>query len=341
MSAAAPTDTARSPQLLHADITKRDGDDGHTPRTRQPSPANGGAEGEVRHPPSCASASSWCPTQSHAQAASGAAGAPAESPVASTASVPDAAAPRPARSLTGRARIIARGPLAGLPRKPATDRRTALDRSQVAELANAAAFAASLGVPFNAMLTVRWGLLPGFVDDDLPRLQTILLDRAARWLGRDGVVLHAVWTRERARGVGLHTGIAMHLPSRRLAQALCAYLERSMGFVTRYGHRAVWLTWGARSHAAWAGSLRYLLKGLDHRAFIYVGTQTANLGVELGIDHRGQQGFVPIKRAGTTQNIGRAARKRAGWRDVRDVAGLRRLICGESFDGSPTKGGAG
>lgn len=304
-----------------------------------------GADGEVQPPPFCASTASLCPAQPGVEAAPAMAGASAKPDGSKALSVPEMArvsgVPRPAHSQAGRARTITRGHLAGLPRKPVTDRRHALDRAHVVELANAAAFAASLGVPFNAMLTVRWTLLPGFVDDDLPRLQAMLTDRTTRWLRRHGLVLHAVWTRERARGVGLHTGFALHLPSRRLAKALCGYLERSMGFRKRYGHCGVWLTWGGRSHAAWAGSLRYLLKGLDHRSFFYVGTETANLGVELGIDHRGQQGFVPVKRAGTTQNIGRAARKRAGWRDVRDLAGLRRILCGESFDGSPTKGGAG
>lgn len=300
-----------------------------------------GADGEVQPPPFCASTASLCPAQPGVEAAPAMAGASAK-PVASAApSVPTAGLLRSRPLVPDCARIITRGPLAGLPRTPMTDRRHGLDRAQVAELANAAAYAASIGCPFNAQITVRWGLLPGFVDDDLPSRQTKFLDRASRWLRRHGVVLHAVWTRERARGVGLHTGIALHMPSRRLAQALCAYLERSLGFRSRFGHRGVWLTCGARSQAAWAGSLRYLLKGLDHRAFIYVGTQTANLGVELGIDHRGQQGFVPFKRVGTTQNIGSAARKRAGWRDVRDVAGLRRILCGEFFDGGPTKGGAG
>jgi hypothetical protein len=74
--------------------------------------------------------------------------------------------------------------------------------------------------------------------------------------------------------------------------------------------------------------LVYCLKGFDHRAFRYVGVNgdTENIGAALGIDHRGQQGFIDIKRCGTSQNVGPAARRKAGWTEIRGVDGLHRAL---------------
>ena len=67
---------------------------------------------------------------------------------------------------------------------------------------------------------------------------------------------------------------------------------------------------------------------MDHAAFRYIGTgsDTENIAGALGIRHRGQQGMVAIKRAGTSLNIGPAARRKAGWTETRDLAGLHRLL---------------
>jgi hypothetical protein len=75
-----------------------------------------------------------------------------------------------------------------------------------------------------------------------------------------------------------------------------------------------------------AGIMRYVLKGIDHSAFRYVGTETENIAVALGIRHRGQQGNIAIKRAGTSQNIARGARRAAGWREVRTLEGLHCIL---------------
>jgi hypothetical protein len=51
-----------------------------------------------------------------------------------------------------------------------------------------------------------------------------------------------------------------------------------------------------------------------------------NIGAELGIDHRGQQGIIPIKRAGTSQNTNITARRRAGWCERRTLNELRDIL---------------
>jgi len=76
-----------------------------------------------------------------------------------------------------------------------------------------------------------------------------------------------------------------------------------------------------------AGGLRYWLKGIDHRDFRYLSPdETVNIAAAIGIEHRGTQGVVPIKRAGTSQNLGRAARHAAGWVERRALADLRAIL---------------
>ena len=60
--------------------------------------------------------------------------------------------------------------------------------------------------------------------------------------------------------------------------------------------------------------------------FRYVGYEKSNVGAELGIEDRGQQGIITVKRSGTSQNIGPAARKAAGWREVRRIHELAELF---------------
>ena len=57
-----------------------------------------------------------------------------------------------------------------------------------------------------------------------------------------------------------------------------------------------------------------------------VGGGAENVAAALGIRHRGQQGAVAIKRCGTSQSVGPAARRQAGWVEGRDLASLRRLL---------------
>lgn len=147
------------------------------------------------------------------------------------------------------------------------------------------------------------------------------------------------WVREKVPGRGAHTHVLLHLPRRgtaKLAEELRAYLSGTFGFQDRITsfdrvERGVDMSYGqfgAWTRAMRAGKLRYCLKGLDHAAFRYVSQdgETENIGVALGIDHRGQQGFITVKRCGTSQNIGPAARRKVGWAEVRDLTGLGRIL---------------
>ena len=46
----------------------------------------------------------------------------------------------------------------------------------------------------------------------------------------------------------------------------------------------------------------------------------------LGIEHRGTDGVVLVKRAGTTQNISRKARAAAGWKEARYLEQVANLL---------------
>ncbi len=235
--------------------------------------------------------------------------------------------------------LIHTGPLIGLPKRPRTDRRRALDLDQVRALVNAAAFAQAQGHPLVAGLTLTWRLMDGFAEQAWPAAQVRVLDSMSKWLRRRGIVPTFVWVRERVPGRGAHTHLLLHLSrddTAGLAEQLRGYLAGAFGFrdeaaPSGRAERGVAVSrgrFGAWTPAMRAGLLRYCLKGLDPAAFRYVGQagETENIGAALGIEHRGPQGLIAVKRCGTSQNIGPTARRLAGWAEVRDLAGLRRIL---------------
>jgi hypothetical protein len=104
----------------------------------------------------------------------------------------------------------------------------------------------------------------------------------------------------------------------RLLGTLTEHLERSY----RCSPRAVEYSYGQfgmHTLPMQIGAFQYLCKRLDHRAFVYFGFQSVNVADYLGFEHRGTDGFVSAKRAGWTENIGIAARRRAGWQEIRHL----------------------
>lgn len=235
---------------------------------------------------------------------------------------PQARGPSPGR--------IARGPYRGLLRRPEADRTRALDLDQLRQLVNAAAFAEVCGAPLNGMATLRWADAEGFEPDRWAAMQGRLFDKLSRWLQAQGISPAFVWVRERVPGVGCHTHLLLHLGSRPLSVAadLTAYLLRAGGFRRAEGVHVSLGEFGAMTIEARAGLRRYAAKGFDHRLWRYTGPDggTENLGAVLGLDHRGSQGIIEIKRAGVSQSLGPTARRRAGWVETRDLHGLRRLL---------------
>jgi hypothetical protein len=213
--------------------------------------------------------------------------------------------------------------------RPVTDRKRALDLDQVCAVANSAGYSAVHGKPLHALLTVSWELSAQFTLAGWADLQTRLLDAAMQFLRRRGIEGACAWTRENVSGIGPHSHAAIYIGpnASNLRQPIVEYLSRKFGFEPE-GVDISFGRFGANTDKMRAGILRYIVKGFDHSQFRYtgIGFETENIAVALGIRHRGQQGNIVIKRAGTSQNIARAARRAAGWREVRTPEGLHRIL---------------
>lgn len=225
--------------------------------------------------------------------------------------------------------MIPRGPYARLPRRPEPNRQRYLSLAQVGNLTNALAFADRLGLSLSVGLTVAWDLMPGFQPGDWSARQTALVKAMSEWLQRRGIKPAYVWTREVSASQWHHTHFQIHIPrsgTMRLAKELVADLKRRFGFPDE-GVVASLGDWGMWTPAMRAGNFIYLLKGINHRDFRYLSPdETQNIGAELGIKHRGTQGDVSIKRAGTSANLGKAARSAAGWIERRSLVELRAIL---------------
>jgi hypothetical protein len=219
---------------------------------------------------------------------------------------------------------IQRGSHAGLPRRQRTDRARSLSSDQIRSLVNAVYFADASGSPLIALMTVLWSHFPDFREENLGVFTARFWDRLSKWLRRRGIELRAVWTRERGQQKGHHMHALVNVPVRLLGP-LAEHVEGSY----RCSPRAVTFSYGQfgmHTLPMRLGSLRYLCKRLDHRAFVYFGFESVSVADHLGVEHRGTDGVVAAKRAGWTENLGIAARRRAGWREIRDLDALARAL---------------
>jgi hypothetical protein len=183
------------------------------------------------------------------------------------------------------------------------------------------------------LLTITWRQSARFIQSQWESywrtLQTALFDQLTKYLLRLGIRTALVWVRERVRGIGVHTHALVHLgPNPRALKAgLQAHLDRLFEFGPTGIHISMG-EYGAKTVTMRAGALRYFCKGIDPAAFRYVGWsgETENIAAALGIRYQGPQGTIKIKRCGASQNIGPAARREAGWREIRDLFSLERLL---------------
>ena len=239
---------------------------------------------------------------------------------------------RPYRYRIKQPGIIRTGSLVGRHMRHAVDqarRAKALTPDQVREMVNAHTFAdVVLGLPCNALMTIVWRHTPRWSGPaSWSKLQTVVLADIRRWLKRRRIDTAMVWARERAQGKGAHTHVAIHLGNNppEIRAALMEWLTRKYQFADE-GVDISFGRYGAKTKKMRAGSLRYIAKGLDDEVFRYVGHETSNISAELGIDHRGSQKEIVIKRSGASENLTVSARKRKGWREVRDFPALALLL---------------
>lgn len=221
--------------------------------------------------------------------------------------------------------IIRTGQYAGLPKRPQIDRTRYLTREQVGDAINAAAYAKSVGLALNAQITVTWQNARHFDIRSWAEIQTAFFDKVSRHLKEHGITPAFLWTRERQHGKGPHTHGGIHLGPRpaSIVHDLKRRLDNKFGF-DEMGIKFDIGEFGLMKSTMRTGMLRYALKALAHADFRYtgIGSETENIGHLLGIGHRGNQGMISIKRAGASQNITRAARKAAGWTEIRELERL-------------------
>lgn len=218
-----------------------------------------------------------------------------------------------------------------------TDRTKALAFEQVREQANAFEFADRQGRPLTVAMTVVWNLMADFNEagweERWSAIQTRFMKSIARWMSHRGIEPTWIWSRECSKSLWWHTHIQLHLPraangkrTGTLARELAAHLESSFSFAPG-GIYLSFGTFGMWTKPMRCGELIYQLKGVDHRAYTIDNTgETVNIGSALGIEHRGNQGHIPLKRAGTTENIGAAARRRVAWLERSSLDDLRQII---------------
>lgn len=181
------------------------------------------------------------------------------------------------------------------------------------QLINSAAYAASVGTPFTAHVTIHFRLAEGFTPEKWPAFQTDLLDKMSRRLRREGIPVAFAWVRENGPVKGAHLHLAIHLPHQHWG-AFKRYLLHAGRFTAfDAGGEAIKITggrFGMYVPSMRAGACRYILKSM---------AQTKCEA--LGIRHKPTLP-VKVKRCGISASIGPKARKAAGWRELKSLPEL-------------------
>lgn len=229
--------------------------------------------------------------------------------------------------------LIQRGPLRGHPKRLQTDRRFALDLGDLRRGINAMLYAELIGRPLNTFVTMIFAHADAMKGESaLPYAQRIarfrarFLERLRAFLVETAGIAAYVWSAEHsgtAGSKGLHLHIAVHLRS--VAQR--AALERALR--PGFSDRGITIKPVVTAAKRREGFLTYMLKKADHRAFVYrlryddegvPEWRSVNVAEALSIIHDGTDiGAVPGQRLGVSHAINRAARRAAGWRELRRI----------------------
>src|SRR5262249_17684424 len=107
-------------------------------------------------------------------------------------------------------------------------------------------------------------------------------------------------------------------------RALMRYIKAHMQF----GSRGIFASHKPESKDR-MDRLAYMLKAMDPRAFRYVGLEPQLLTEAFGLTRyaeQNDQGIIAIPRCGMSRNLASAARRRDGWREMRDATALSRAL---------------
>jgi len=235
---------------------------------------------------------------------------------------------------------VPRGSHAGLPRRPKADRLRHLTPRQILELLNAEAFAEWQGIGFTAHATLHWRCNPAFDPSTWGRRLTRFLDKLRRWLKRQDIPVAFAWVNEVGREYGEHTHLVLHVPKPRrgaigafnaFKASLHAWIMETEGFnpaqVDRFGKPwpAVKITgarYGIHNRRMRSGLCKYLLKGIDPKDLAYTGYGAEPRAASLGIRPRRNAAPILNQRFGASRSLGPAARRAAGWVELRSLEEL-------------------
>jgi hypothetical protein len=161
---------------------------------------------------------------------------------------------------------------------------------------------------------------------------TEFFKKLATWMGRHDLPTAYLWTLEKSNRIGLHQNLAIHVPKRLFPKLVRALPKMIPGFIPdRHILEVISDPDGPPKYFFHVnqrrGTLRYFLKGMDHRAtFDGPDGEPRNWGDHVGVEHRGQQGTISGKRYGTSASLGTAARRKAGYEDRTSPDGIRSLL---------------
>lgn len=203
-----------------------------------------------------------------------------------------------------------------------------LSLKQATNIIEAAQFALAIGLPFNRHLTIHWERA-GITDSRAATATARFIKLASDWIAKRGGQVAWAWVRENGDSKGSHVHILIHVPYRLITGENGAGLHadntalkqrkglgnmprRWLAIITRKPYRAgtVRTTRIGRTacaamsappvyHVNLAAVVGYVLKGVS-----------ADVQRALALDRIAAGGRVIGKRAGTSQNVGRAARQR-------------------------------
>lgn len=181
-----------------------------------------------------------------------------------------------------------------------------LTAGQCLGLLAAADHAEKIGLPFNRHWTVHYEKA-GISEADATRFIRRLLKLANDYARRHGGRLAAIWCRESGEGKGGHVHIILHLPADLPLAGKTRRWVRYAGGKCRRGVSVVRSIAGSLN-AAEHGGAHYQHNAAIVRLYVMKGANR-EAGEALGLDRFGVGGLIIGKRCGTTENIGKAARK--------------------------------
>lgn len=189
------------------------------------------------------------------------------------------------------------------------DRRSQSIKSSTADnLRQAARFASSVGLPLNRHMTINLEAL-GVADRQATEAISSFMKSLREWLKRQGHVTACIWVRERSSHTGSHLHLLFHLPPGvQLRKRHLAILKRITGRRYKTGCVLTRSVRGASSAQGWELYLSNIERVVEYALKGEMKGRAGAFG-----QPRSPQGVIIGKRAGTSQNIGQAARQKSGW----------------------------